>query len=135
MILRALLLFIVRVQKNNTFSFVSINSLLVYDRKDDMIRASLATTFVCNGPLLLWEFHPIKLQVIHMLIEGYERARNPGTLIAWLNFGDEYGGSPHEDLTFDTQQSIDGADRFKVMEEPMPPLPSIAATTLSKAPQ
>jgi len=82
MILRALLLFIVRVQKNNTFSFVSIDSLLVYDRKDDMIRASLATTFVCNGPLLLREFHPIKLQVIHMLIEGYERARNPGTLIA-----------------------------------------------------
>ena len=41
------------VQKNITFIYVLMLSLLDYDRKGDMIRVSLATVSICNGPLYL----------------------------------------------------------------------------------
>ena len=44
------------VQKNITFIYVLMLSLLDYDRKGDMIRVSLATVSICNGPLYIREY-------------------------------------------------------------------------------
>ena len=46
------------VQKNITFMFVSMHSLFDYDRKDDMIRDSLVTSSISNGPLYMRVFIP-----------------------------------------------------------------------------
>ena len=41
------------VQMKTTFIYVLMLSLLDYDRKGDMIRVSLATVSICNGPLFI----------------------------------------------------------------------------------
>ena len=65
------------VQKNITFIYVLMLSLLDYDRKGDMIRVSLATVSICNGPLYIYKsIHPIKLQVIYLLKKDMSE---PGT--------------------------------------------------------
>ena len=117
------------VQKIITFTFVSMLSLSDYDRKEDMIRVSLATISICNGPLFIWEFHSIKLQVIQMLIEGYERIRNSGLLMSVLELWGRLWWLTPEGLDLWRPANHRWYQPIQVMEEPMPPLPSIAATT------
>ena len=68
------------VQKNITFIYVLMLSLLDYDRKGDMIRVSLATVSICNGPLYIREYSSHQAPVHSLAEEGYERARNSGLL-------------------------------------------------------
>ena len=74
------------VQKNITFMFVSMHSLFDYDRKDDMIRDSLVTSSISNGPLFIWEYSSHQAPGHSLADEGYERARNTGLLKCVMTF-------------------------------------------------
>ena len=80
-----LLLFLC-VQKNITFIYVLMLSLLDYDRKGDMIRVSLATVSICNGPLYIREYSSHQAPGHSLAEEGYERARNSGLLKCVMTF-------------------------------------------------
>ena len=121
--------FIVHVQKNNTFSFVSINSLLVYDRKDDMIRASLATTFVCNGPLLYESFIPSSSR---SFICWSRDTSEPGIRVRSLRdwtLGTNMVAHPQRDWPLTPKQFLDGTNRSRWwknrcrLSHPLPPPP------------
>ena len=74
------------VQKNITFIYVLMLSLLDYDRKGDMIRVSLATVSICNGPLYIREYSSHQAPGHSLAEEGYERARNSGLLKCVMTF-------------------------------------------------
>ena len=64
--------------KEQHFSFVLILYLLIRDREDKVIRVSLATVSICNGPLYTQEYSSHQAPGHSLAEEGYERARNPG---------------------------------------------------------
>ena len=82
-------------------------------------------------PYIYESIHPIKLQVIHLLKKDMSEPGTRDCSNAWWHLGDEYGGLPPKRLTIDTQAILRWYQPIQVMEEPMPPFPSITATTPS----